>query len=350
MRLSLALLLTLPLVASAALPVSAAEFDYYDEAPVNDAVEYDAASHDTASSCDACSDESLCDCCCPASLWTGRVGYLHMWRERIGSDFAVWEDTADNPFYTADRFDFDPKSGLEASLSWDNGCGKGWEFRYFGLEDYVASENVANGSNTRPATNPNTSFSITGGRLDFDYESELQSFELLRTHRCGKARLTYGFRYVDLDETMTATWLVNDNTVLVRAQNRLYGLETGLDGILWDNGCRLKLEGAARAGLYFNDVEASTNSIFSVGRSGQATSDQAAFIGELGLNASYDVSCHWSLRAGYQLMLIDGVALAADQVPNTGGLGIANPNPAPINIDSSSLLYHGLNVGLEYRR
>ena len=335
-------------IAATTLPVFATEFVVQDGASQGQVTD-----NVTALSPEVGDDLSLhaccCDCCCPS--WTGRVGYVHLWRERTGSDFAVWEGAVTPiPLYTADRFDFDAASGLEVSIFRDNGCGQGWEVRYFGLEDFVASETTAFGVTSRLATNPDTSLNFTTATLNFRQESELQSFQLLRAECCGGVRLSYGFRYVDLDETLTITRQADGDNYQFQAHNRLYGFETGLDSILWDNGCRLKLQGSARAGLYYNDVEASASSTFAGARSGQAASDEAAFIGELGLNAGYDVNCQLSLRAGYQLLFVDGVALAADQVPNSGGLGNANPNPVPVNIDSSSLLYHGFNIGLEYRR
>ena len=45
-----------------------------------------------------------------------------------------------------------------------------------------------------------------------------------------------------------------------------------------------------------------------------ATHRQSSFLGELGLNASYQLSRHCSLSGGYEVMWIDNVALAADSV------------------------------------
>ena len=50
-----------------------------------------------------------------------------------------------------------------------------------------------------------------------------------------------------------------------------------------------------------------------------------------------------------ELSRVDGVALAADQVPNTGNL-VGLPGNTPVNAHGgNSILYHGLNVGMEYR-
>jgi len=65
--------------------------------------------------------------------------------------------------------------------------------------------------------------------------------------------------------------------------------------------------------------------------------------------ATYDITSNLSIRGGYQLLLIDGVALAGDQVPSTAGL-FGNNNTA-VNADTgNSVLYHGLHFGVEYRK
>ena len=105
--------------------------------------------------------------------------------------------------------------------------------------------------------------------------------------------------------------------------------------------------------MYYNDLDASATLVIpnvpANGGMGRNSDSAAAFVGELGLTASYDIRCNLSLRAGYQLLFLDGVALAADQVPNTGDL-IGNNN-TPVNVHTgNSLFFHGLHVGLEYRR
>ena len=83
--------------------------------------------------------------------------------------------------------------------------------------------------------------------------------------------------------------------------------------------------------------------------SGAGTEDYTSFVAEFGVYGTYDITCNLSVRGGYQLMYLDGVALAADQVPNTGDLDAA-PGTVAVNAHGgNSLFYHGLNAGLEYR-
>jgi hypothetical protein len=74
-----------------------------------------------------------------------------------------------------------------------------------------------------------------------------------------------------------------------------------------------------------------------------ASDNHAAFVGELGFTAVYQLSPHWSLRAGYQMLWLEGVAVAAEQVPAIdllAGLAAVDTTGSPF--------YHGANVGLEF--
>jgi len=298
--------------------------------------------------CDTCGCQS-CNSCC--SSWTGRVNYVYMWRQRIGSDFAVLEDLSDNPVFNDSQFDFEGKSGIDTSLAWDNGCGRGVEFRYLWVDDFVSDQTMFFAPITRPATNPNTIAGGSGYDWNVRYKSEIQSLELLGRQGCGKIQLTYGFRYVDLDETLGLDAIGSpSNHYSFAAKNNLYGFQLGLDGPLWDNCCGLRVEGFAKAGIYLNDADVSSQRALQHGpidASGNNNESAAAFVGELGLTASYDVSCWLTLRAGYQLLLLDGVALAADQVSTTGAL--ESGTNVPVSVSKNSLLYHGLHAGLEAR-
>ena len=68
-----------------------------------------------------------------------------------------------------------------------------------------------------------------------------------------------------------------------------------------------------------------------------------AFLGELGLAASYDFSSHFSARAFVQAVWISGVALAPEQIAGTnfdaGTLAISG---------DGSLFYYGGGLGLEF--
>ena len=345
------LAVSLLLLGACGASASAIEFHLQDaEAPESssDAVVDQVSPEQGTPAEDVSLGECCCDCCCPS--WTANIGYVYLWRERTGSDFAILEDAADNPLFTADRFDFDAKSGMDVSVMRDNGCGRGLQVRYLGLEQYSASETVDLGA-FRAATNPNQTSATIFSAYTHRLESELHSIELLTSRCCGNMQVFGGFRYISLEERLSSIAVNNlPPSLFFEADNDLYGFELGANGELWNNCRCLSIEGLAKVGIYHNDVSASAlDTDTASGGSGQASGSETAFASELAVTAVYDVRCNLSLRAGYQMLFIDGVALAADQVPNTGDLNVGLNN-ADVRIDSSSIFFHGLNVGLEYRR
>ena len=76
-----------------------------------------------------------------------------------------------------------------------------------------------------------------------------------------------------------------------------------------------------------------------------AEDDEIAFAGEAELLAAYQVNCTWSVHAGYRLMLIDGLAIAANQVPATGG-DFFPPFGSTLDLDGT-LFAHGVVAGVE---
>jgi hypothetical protein len=72
--------------------------------------------------------------------------------------------------------------------------------------------------------------------------------------------------------------------------------------------------------------------------------DDVAFLGELRIGGSYDISCHWRAVAAYRAVGISGVALATD-------LPTDFTDKADVNhINSSnSVVIHGLQLGVECR-
>ena len=69
-----------------------------------------------------------------------------------------------------------------------------------------------------------------------------------------------------------------------------------------------------------------------------------AFMGELNLTGIYQLNNVWGIRAGYNVMLIEGVALAPDQLDftftSTSGSQLHN---------NGGMFLQGANVGLEAR-
>jgi opacity protein-like surface antigen len=263
------------------------------------------------------------------------------------------------PRFTSSEFDFDGSSGFDGFVGWDNGCGWGVDFRYLWVDDFTATESFFPLDDPQIATTPIQTPTLfdTGDLFLMDYTSDIQSVELLGHRDFGRFRVTAGFRYIELNESMGINIFENPGSLFAdeygfNAANDLYGFQVGIESQLWCRG-KFHLDGVTKFGIYGNDISASSflddpgDPLLS--RSGTDTATQTAFGLDLGLSAAYDVTCNLSVRAGYQLMYLDGVALAADQVPNTSNL-IGLPGATPVTAHGgNSVLYHGLNVGFEYR-
>ena len=67
-------------------------------------------------------------------------------------------------------------------------------------------------------------------------------------------------------------------------------------------------------------------------------------MGEINLTGIYQFTDVWGFRAGYNMLWIEGVALAPDQLDFTN-----TPTSGRALVASNGVFYHGVNVGLEAR-
>ena len=73
--------------------------------------------------------------------------------------------------------------------------------------------------------------------------------------------------------------------------------------------------------------------------------DDIAFLGELPLGGSYDISCHWRGVLAYRAVAITGVATSTDQIPTD----FTNPEWVAIIDSDNSMIVHGVQTGVECR-
>jgi hypothetical protein len=129
------------------------------------------------------------------------------------------------------------------------------------------------------------------------------------------------------------------SNLIANTDNHLYGGQIGGQLDLCPFAGPLSISGVVKAGMYGNyaDVELSQTGFVNISLP-RSDDWNTAFVGELGVIATYPLNDRWSLRGGYQLLYIDGVALATDQP-----LFVISPQ---VDTDSS-VLYHGGLIGLE---
>lgn len=261
-----------------------------------------------------------------------------------------------------DQFDYAPGARLFATAY--NCHGWGMQVGYEGMNDWDSSLVFPD-------------FPAADSTRSIDYMSRLNSVEInFLPHTPQPWKIFSGVRYVQLDEDLQ-DFTVVDKVIPVPAdppappaafvdtgttyilQNHLIGFQIGglRDG--WQIGDRLSFSGYANAGVYHNDLArrdidttittvitaddlATPENEFSETTSVATTTvrrnfSNVAFLGEAGANVSLKLTPCLALKSGYQVILLDGVGLSGDAFLNPG-------------FDRASVLYHGLQFGLEYRR
>ena len=109
---------------------------------------------------------------------------------------------------------------------------------------------------------------------------------------------------------------------------------------------RFSLDGVIKIGLFDNYAEQSTGvSLKKQVFPSQAATNHAAFVSEAGLQVKYQLLKGLALKAGYEALWLDGVALAPSQIQET--LTLANVRALSVNC-GSNVLFQGATAGLEY--
>ncbi|HWA98837.1 MAG TPA: BBP7 family outer membrane beta-barrel protein [Pirellulales bacterium] len=305
-----------------------------------------------------CPRQSNCfqQCCRPCQpCWTVRVGTMFLDRSRpSGSTILTTRRIAGGPeLLNANQLQANAGWGYDISAIRRNvfGLDRSIEVRYFGIYGF----NSTFGSAVAPA-GTSIQYIVPLGNIVFpeivsaSFSSQLQSFEL-NTWR-PTTRFMYpfaGFRYLDLTERLTTTHNIgpglNNAVNTVSAFNTLFGGQLGVDGLLYQRR-RLTLSGVAKGGVY--GVSASNSAVLTqaLGPTFQSAANQgnAAFVAEMGWTAQYQLNRRWSLRGTYELLWLDGVALATDQV------AASNPAFGAATVTTNTVFYHGMFLGAEYRR
>lgn len=242
------------------------------------------------------------------------------------------------------------------STGWRIGAvrhGQEWdmELSYFQLDGSKVTAGVE--GDTFLVTDSNgANLAVTDPELE--YHSRLYSGEInFSRPRNEWLSLLVGLRYVELDDHYgaagTGTFFPSPVSFYQQADNHLYGLQIGGNGAFLRRGA-WTLEGSAKAGVYWNHADQNAVQLdtapFGDRYSLSADKDHAAFLGELGLTGKYLISEHLAVRAGYQAMWLDGVALAVDQIAvndfDTGG-----NHPHARVAAGNTVFYHGAFLGAE---
>lgn len=277
-----------------------------------------------------------------------------------GSIFLKREDPSGTVLFTntlntqrlrAGDFNFGVEAGVDLRLVHHQLIeGADLEVRYFSVGDWKdrVHRNLSGGP---IRLNLATPVGLSGSRTTHNsYTSELSSLEINvvrgeRTHTSG-IRTTAGFRYLSLDGRLFSVLYGAGgaaDALSSRTSNRLYGLQLGLDATV-AAGPGYQLDSYARFGIFGAEADARTTlsalgggSMAMVGRG-----NHTAIMGEWGLKARAQLTDRTHLFGGYQVILLDGVALASNQLP------LSQPGTGRVSLDHSSVFFHGATFGVEF--
>lgn len=299
-----------------------------------------------------------CDNWCVGPKWDVSVDGIFLFRDE--AELNLLTGATGDVFSYDEQFEHAPGARIFATAY--NDCGYGFQVGYEGANDWAA---------TRVFTNGTTNHT-------YKYESSINSLELNFLPNVPYTwKLLGGFRYVELSEDLLdnttvpkplvapadpapAPVTVNDTSLRNLLKNQLIGFQVGALRDNWNFGQRLTIEAFCNAGVYCNrfrredvsldiatTVYGDDTSTILIDESGTVVSTarnatrtnvaKIAFLGEAGLTSVLRVNQCLALRGGYQVMALDGVGQALDASLSPG-------------LNPSTLLLHGMQFGLEYRR
>jgi hypothetical protein len=301
---------------------------------------------EASNAADVCGCQS-CECCLESCrpLWTVNAGTLILHRSTPQPSVLVLTSPSRGSMTLLDASDF--------TFGWDAGVDIGVtrrvdkyeafdaiEFRYFGIQDWQANTSIITGPRWGFPNIPG--YFSDSAQIDASYRSQLHSAELNLQRDSSWNRLTWlaGMRWIGLDErlNLAESFIGSSMNHTFTTHNNLFGGQIGAALKLWENGGPLHINCVSKAGLYDNSTSNRYEDDDSWGNYNLLCSDrkhQVAFAGDIGLTATYQWTKHVALQGGYQLLWIQGAAIAGDQaqaINYTAHDGIAS---------NGGVFYHG---------
>ena len=240
---------------------------------------------------------------------------------RDDADFAIFADAFDAVFTDSNGLDGGLTPRMVVSLPATKTCDV--EAIYFGTDAWNASSD----------------FDVPGDSGSLEFDSQLHSGEVnIRYNATPWLTLMHGARYIEFDEDLNyslplAGFAANFH---FDTDNILWGYQIGADVGLVNILDRIQIVGVVKGGIYGNQADwARVSNVGGViSDFGNEFTTFASTL-ETEVTGTVRLSDHCALRGGYQMLWINGLALAMEN--------LVAPNSADL------LLMHGAFAGLEMR-
>ena len=325
------------------------------------------------SQCADCCDAGCCQpCLCPR--WTASAEFICF--ERIGGVNQTLVSTYPPhdplvPGTGVERLNANDlhegfAGGPRLGLIRHGDCGYDLEVSYFQIDGWSGVGDIAPNYVPGPLAPPPNwlVFTAPGNFLQltdypdqhmvWTYATRLYNAELnVRRDLSPRVTVLAGFRWVKLWEDLQGT-MPTERVVPfwdTKTNNNLYGFQIGGEWKML-NRSRFSIDGLVKAGIFDNNAdETAAVSIYRTLYWESASTNHAAFLGEVGLRCKYQLTERLLLKAGYEAMWLEGVALAPAQISRTTShaVPVTDVYVQSLGVDSSSgAFFHGATVGLEY--
>lgn len=269
--------------------------------------------------------------------------------------------------------------GLELVGNILTGPGTNFEVRYFGLNDWSDTRSVRRANPDLFSVFSVYGTSPMGGFDDTDrsfihtisYDSKFDNGEVNYCRHWMAENSTFqgtwlcGLRYFELDERFGfAAVGSRDNTFTfdqlrffnmdTKTRNQLFGFQVGAN--LWVNLIPgIALGNEIKAGVYNNNAKVDTRVVANSvpGATEIIRREAAAFLIEYSASAVYRLTYSWSVRASYNLLYVDKVALATENfnsrdMANGVNNSVFGINRFPFINNDAHAFYSGYSIGAEY--
>ncbi len=312
---------------------------------------------------------------CPPTRWVFRGGAVFLDRSDAFNQPLIAPPAAnelignEQPLeFAAADFEFDMQAGPEIDLLFLSPLGWQAQLRHFGVASWNSHFDLfgADPAQVGRLLFGGPTASVLVGNPTLDYYTDLHSTELnYRKPVYSWLMASIGFRWIELEESYSVATVeleaddLRPSFLGYATYNHLYGLQFGADVTILDRGGPFKVDTSIRAGVYHNNADLwATRLSYLVpveeeeDLSFRALRDEeshTSFLGEIRIGASWKVSRCLALRGGWNLLWIEGVALAPEQLATTA-LGDSREENSPayarVNTEGSPF-YHGPYLALE---